>query len=374
MFEIVVFALSFIGLAIASFTDLKERIVPDKLNYFLVVAGLGIHAVGALVFNDAWFFVSSAVAAAAAFCFGWLLWKLGVWAGGDVKLLVGIAALNPFNPAVLGNVFGVWLPFSKPLGLPVFFVSVFVFSVFCMLPFGAVLGAKKLLEKKAELKKFLSESKRKSLRLVEIGFAASGLVKALGFFSLPAVVALPLLFVVEIFPKKTRIVAVALLAVFGLYSNAIGFVSDFVLVSLPLVALYFLLGLFLSSRRLLKESVRVSRLEEGMVPAATIVEQKGKVVFACGLETGKIIKHLKANNLQGLLDYLKGPDGRIVCSARRAAGLEEKEIAELKRLAQKGLIGKEIEVKLTAPFVPAVLLAYLLLNIVGDLLWNIVLA
>jgi preflagellin peptidase FlaK len=372
VFAITAFVFSLAGLLFASFTDFKERIVPDWLNYSLIVLGLALHGVWAIVAKDAWLFGASAAAAIAAFAFGWLLWKLGVWAGGDVKLLTGIAALNPFNYAVTGSLLGGLVPVAKPIGLPVFFLSLFVFSVFAMLPFGAALGVKKLLENKEEKKKFVAASVKRTARLLELGFVAMALAKALALVALPLWLALPLLFAVEFLPKKIRLVAVVALVAFGLLEKPLGFVESALLVALPLVALYFLLGLFFASRRLLKKKVKVAELEEGMVPCKTLVEQNGKIVAVAGLETAKIINHLKANNLQGLLDYLKGPQGRIVCSARKAAGLEKEEIVELKRLARNGAIGKEIDVKMTAPFVPAVLIGYLLLGLLGDLVWLVV--
>jgi len=63
------------------------------------------------------------------------------------------------------------------------------------------------------------------------------------------------------------------------------------------------------------------------------------------------------------------PKGKEIISSKSAAGLEEKQIAKLKELAKKGKIPDRLLVKESAPFVPAVLIAYIVLNIVGDVIW-----
>lgn len=90
------------------------------------------------------------------------------------------------------------------------------------------------------------------------------------------------------------------------------------------------------------------------------------------IEIKRIINYLATNKLQELKEYLQ-PSGRVIASSRKAMGLTEEQINELKELARKGKIEDNIEVKLSAPFVPAMLIAYLVLNAVGDALWALVL-
>lgn len=106
-------ALAIVFAAAASINDLKSRIIPDWLNYgSLVVAVAAALLAGRL---DA----SYAAFVAAAFAFSWLLYKLGVWAGGDVKFFTAISAwfglLKSTSPLLIVGAFTV----SAILALPV---------------------------------------------------------------------------------------------------------------------------------------------------------------------------------------------------------------------------------------------------------------
>ena len=65
--------------------------------------------------------------------------------------------------------------------------------------------------------------------------------------------------------------------------------------------------------------------------------------------------------------------GKIIASARNAGGVSEKEIVELKKLVKQGKLKNEICIKMSVPFVPAVLIAFIVLSIAGDILWNLML-
>ncbi len=67
------------------------------------------------------------------------------------------------------------------------------------------------------------------------------------------------------------------------------------------------------------------------------------------------------------------PKGKEIVSSRKARGVTPGEINELQKLVKEGKLEDKIELKLSAPFVPAILIAYLALNVCGDLLWNLVL-
>ena len=101
MFVYIAIIVSIIGLLIATYTDLKERIVPNKLNYSLAILGLIIFGGHSVIFNEPSFFLFSFIGMCWGFFFGWILWKIGIFAGGDVKLFMGLGALNPLTPALL---------------------------------------------------------------------------------------------------------------------------------------------------------------------------------------------------------------------------------------------------------------------------------
>ncbi len=110
------------GTAIGTYTDIKTRLVPDWTSYFMLAAGLGGNAILSLLSNSFWPILYSAAGAGAFFAAGYLLYRVGVWGGGDAKLLPALGSLLaystkiaiwPFlvsfwlNLLILGAIFGV---------------------------------------------------------------------------------------------------------------------------------------------------------------------------------------------------------------------------------------------------------------------------
>jgi Flp pilus assembly protein protease CpaA len=84
---------AFIGLIIASYTDLKKREVPDWLNFSLVGLGLGIRLLWSLITNDYSFIIAGVLGFVAFFLIALLMFYTGQWGGGDSKMIMGLGAL-----------------------------------------------------------------------------------------------------------------------------------------------------------------------------------------------------------------------------------------------------------------------------------------
>jgi prepilin peptidase CpaA len=91
--EILFFSLVLIALIIGSVTDLKTREVPDQLNYFLIVSGLGLRTVLAIIYSDPFVIIAGLIGFASMFALAMFLFYTGQWGGGDAKLLMGLGAM-----------------------------------------------------------------------------------------------------------------------------------------------------------------------------------------------------------------------------------------------------------------------------------------
>ncbi len=79
---------------------------------------------------DFWTAISGALGAAIAFVIGYLMWRIGGWAGGDVKLYTALGALLPFYPA----------PYVENVPYP-FPITILFNSVIAILPILLVYAA-----------------------------------------------------------------------------------------------------------------------------------------------------------------------------------------------------------------------------------------
>jgi len=145
-------SIAILGALIGTATDLKNRWVPDWVNYFMISVGLGGHAIVSFLQTSPWPLIYSAVAAGIFLAAGVGLVYTGLWGGGDAKMLVGFGALLPTTSLVQ-------TPWPFPLTV---LLNAFIF--------GAVLGILGALylafkNKEAFLKEFKKELKENKLVL-----------------------------------------------------------------------------------------------------------------------------------------------------------------------------------------------------------------
>ncbi|MDP6647852.1 MAG: A24 family peptidase [Candidatus Woesearchaeota archaeon] len=90
---IIPYAIAFLVLLIASYTDLKTREVPDWLNFSLIGTGFGINLLFSIIFFKINFILASLIGFAIFFAIAWVMFYAGQWGGGDSKILMGLGAL-----------------------------------------------------------------------------------------------------------------------------------------------------------------------------------------------------------------------------------------------------------------------------------------
>jgi len=369
MFVYVAIIISLIGLFIATYTDLKSRIVTNKLNFGLLAAGLIIFAAQSIYELSPWPIALSVFGACFGFGFAWVLWKIGVFAGGDVKLFMGLGALNAYTPALFT------IGLLKASFLPLFPISLFMYSLIAFLPYGMGMTVYKLYKNKPFQKKLFGEMKVRVKQWTHAAlFTASAYIllsvattSQLLTISWAPLIAIPAVIIWGFtgrYKKFITIIAVILAAISNWETLAISFIG----LELFVLIMYGSAKIMFSMRPLLSHEVLVSKLEEGMIPGKTLIWKGKKVEEAASLSVASIIKYARLHKINELLAPQK-----VIISATKARGLTNEEIAKLRGMVKKGLIGKSIPVKDSMPFVPTMLIGYVLCIILGDIFWTIIL-
>ena len=85
---------------IAAGFDIKKGIIPNKLTFSLFSFGIAINSFFSIFFNENSYVLNSIILSLATFVLSYILWKIKLWAGGDVKLLTAIAASISFSPVI----------------------------------------------------------------------------------------------------------------------------------------------------------------------------------------------------------------------------------------------------------------------------------
>ncbi|MFA5763762.1 MAG: prepilin peptidase [archaeon] len=357
MFFYISIILSLLGLGGATYTDLKERIVPNKLNFGMALTGLLLFGINSIWVGSLWPIMYSIFGLCTGFFFGWILWKLGVFAGGDVKLFMALGALNPFTPALLH--IGIFTSSSITL----FPITLFLHSLLAFLPYGLIIVIYKISKNKEFRTQMKKEMKTRILQGIHASIIIASIYTILFSFTNNYLIEAIIVFITLIIWNKleTKKFILTIILVLLASPQYIVLLQVFLGVAFTIVVIYGLAKLMFSIRPLLSKEISVSKLEEGMIPTTTLIMKGKKVVEKENLSLKHIIKALKNGNLNEMLE-----SKNEIISSNKARGLSIEELKEIKKLAQKGLIGKKIKIKDSMPFVPTMLIGYAISLIVGD--------
>jgi preflagellin peptidase FlaK len=277
-----------IGFLIASYFDLKYREIPPLLSYSLILFGLGGHALLSVLEQNTLFITQSALLCILCFFFAFSLYRLGIWAGGDVKLFAALGALLPmFNT----------LPMFPFFALTAGLLAVFPFAII-YLSFHFVKQKKIRQHVKHEFILWLKRAFIAPFYWVTSLFIA-------GFVGLHWTVAFAAAFPISLAMFKAKMYAIPIVAGFSLalfITQPFGFI--FTILGIFIISAIVFLGIasFRSLREhVLREEVKVSKLEEGMIPVVTSrLEKPGITKLARGL-TNNEIKKLRQGNVKTIV-------------------------------------------------------------------------
>jgi len=343
MFAGAYFFFSLIGLSVATFTDIKNRIVSDKLTLSLAVLGLFLKALESFTAQSLEPLLYSIAAAAIAFAFAYLLWRLGVWAGGDVKLITALAFLNPVNYNFLGQALAANTGIFTSIALPIFPITLTLYSAMMVFPMGIMMSVSAGIKHREVLKKAFKKTFEKGKSLIGFALLVSGLKLLLAFFSVQDFYILPALIALAFLPKKFRKYSVIVFTLAGIILSAQEFAVNSIVVALPLLLIYAFWNFYSESREYaFREKISTARLEEGMIPDRFVVERGNKTFFVEGPSMRKVIKQLMDNKLENAMHEFR-IDGKVIAGPRQAGGLTVEQAEMLKALAEAENRASDIE-------------------------------
>lgn len=336
-------AVAFTYFALACAWDLKQRIVPDWLNFAATAAAFCSAALAGVLSLE---FVAGV---AAAFSLAFLLYKIGVWGGGDAKFFTGATAF-----------FLVVVPSAGWTGFAVFFAD----SVFAAVPAALFLHAKDLWRLRRELAGFAVPALRSAAKTGLLGAAAGtafvSASNALTQFLSPWT-AYAVVFVAALaapFPLWAAGIVFAAAALLDWQKTAALFAAAF---AVGFAAFYCVKAFRVVSSKVLRRTVEASEWREGMIPAHTIVLRDGRAVVVEGPSLAAVVKAARKLDVKQLLALLAPASGRVLVDCRKARGLTQAEIKELKAAGVTSL-----EVKESMAFAPVLVAGW-----VAAALWGL---
>lgn len=354
----------------ASYSDIKRGIIPNKLTFPLIGVGIVLNGIYFWWLGDLVYLVSAIIVTAIIFALGYAFWKLGAWAGGDVKLFTALAALLPFSITLLSyNIGGQTLPYFA--NYP-FAFTIIINSILATLPFLIIYLFYIVLKEKRHLLSELGEPVKEYKKNMVLALVVSSAVTITIFLTqyppfqlvIVAFISMYLLsMVISKLPNRIKAVLVSVVTVYAMYTNFPVSVSGIVIIFIS-ITIIGIIRKFLTTinREALQDDLKFSDLKEGMILAHNLYERDGKVYFDDKSFLSKFSKAAKTGDISNLT----APKGKLLVGAL-AAGLTESDLEILNKLLNEKKIEDKFRTKKGVPFAPAILLGLLISLFIGDM-------
>ncbi|MDY9922374.1 A24 family peptidase C-terminal domain-containing protein [Methanobacterium sp.] len=355
----------------ASYSDLKRGIIPNKLTFPLIAIGLILNGIYAFMLGELWIIIVCLVVTGVIFALGYLFWKMGAWAGGDVKLFTALAALIPFNPILISyEVFQVPFPVE---GIYPFPLTVIINSILSILPFLLIYVFYVVAKNKPHLMSELTspvKDYRKNIVLTLVITSAVNITflitQQVGFQII--IISLILIYILSLLisklPNQVKAVVVSLITVAALFYNFKITIISVIVLFISIIIIEIVRKLLTSvSREALQDDIPLDELQEGMIPAYNLYQRDNDEVLVDDKSfTDKMKDSFKTRDPS----ILTAPPGKRLVGTL-AAGLSNEDIQLLKQLHQDGKISNKFRVKKGVPFAPSILIGLIISLFIGDL-------
>jgi archaeal preflagellin peptidase FlaK len=355
----------------ASYSDLKRGIIPNKLTFPLIAIGIILNGIYAFTIGNIWFIIICAVVTGVIFALGYLFWKMGAWAGGDVKLFTALAALVPFNPILISyQVFQVPFPV---IGIYPFPLTVIINSILSILPFLLIYVFYVVVKTKPHLiDELISPVKTDYKKNIVLTLVITSAVTLAYFISQQLRIQLIIIILILIYllslvisklPNYVKAVLVSVVTAAAIFYNPKITIISIVVLFISIIIIEIIKKLLTTvSKEALQDEYPLKELKEGMIPAYNLYQRDDKVYVDDKSFTDKIKDSFKTRDLS----ILTAPPGKRLVGTL-AAGLSTDDINLLKQLHHEGKISSKFRVKKGVPFAPSILIGLLISLFIGDL-------
>lgn len=362
----------------ASYTDFKRGIIPNKLTLPLIVVGLILNGIYAILIDNLLLIISATIITGVIFALGYLFWKMGAWAGGDVKLFTALAALLAIYPPIINyNILNYQMPFYATYPFP---FTLVINSILSMLPFLLIYVVYIGFKRKPKVLKELTEPVREykknlvsALIVSSAAYIAVFIILHLPFRNLIMIFILIVILsaVITKLPRLIKAAVISIAMILSLIQNLEVTIYGFIILFIIITATAIIKKLLTkANKEALQDDYKISELEKGMISAHNLYQKGDEIYYDDQGFFDKIREAIKT----GDLFLMTAPKGKLLVGTL-AAGLEDKDIELLKKLSQEGKISDTYKVKKGVPFAPSILIGLLISLFIGDLviiLFNIV--
>jgi len=370
IFNFLIFFTLLIFIILCTYFDLKKRIIPNKLIFIFLILFLCLFLIKLVLFFSFSLLCNTFLSVTITFVVFYLLWEFGVIAGGDLKFFLVVSILLPFNLSIFSNFFNIGLDLTL-LKYPIFTIFLLFSSFLMMLPYILVFSIIKLFTKKNLIyfkRSFFTKNNFENLFLSTLSlFLVSIIVSffALSFNLIFLFIFSFILFNLIILLKNKNHNSFICFLIFSfsvliileiILKKPFLMFGDLGLIFVINISVSFLLFLIkFTKENILTTPISISHLQEGIVLSKNYYfnKQTNKLT----VENTSFVNQFK--RLVAGTYYLN-----LKIDSNKAGGLNKEDIAFLNTMYENNLIGNKVFVKKTLPFMPVVLMTFIVLNFI----------
>ena len=359
----------------ASYTDFKDGIIQNKLTFPLIAIGIILNGIYVFTTSNILLFIECVIVTGIIFILGYVFWKMGAWAGGDVKLFTGLAALIPFYaipfyPTLVSyQILGLQFPLVGTYPFP---FTLIVNSILAILPFLLIYVIYIAVKTKpyliGELLSPIKEYKKNIVLTMVVISAVTITFNLTKQFDIQIILVSLILIsllslIISKIPNTIKAVLVSLVTVYALITNLYVTLTGIVIIFISIVLIEIIKKLLTSvSKEALQDDYNIEDLKEGMISTYNIYEKDNEIVIGDKSFTTRIKEAINT----GDLSLINPPRGKVIISSM-AAGLTQEDINLLKELNIKNKISNTLKIKKGVPFAPSILIGLIISLFLGDL-------
>ncbi|MBM4241330.1 MAG: hypothetical protein FJ150_06700 [Euryarchaeota archaeon] len=354
----------------AGYSDITRGIIPNKLTFPLIGLGIVLNGIYAFISNDPYFLIKCIIYTSIIFALGYAFWRLGAWAGGDVKLFTALSALIPFYPSLVTyNLFNVNFPVVAAYPFP---FTLIINSILSILPFlliyviYIVLKYKKHLRN--ELFKPITEVKKNLVLTLAVTSSVTITLIITQYFTYQVIiVSLILIYLLSLviskLPNRIKAIIISAVTVYALYKNFEITVSGIILVLISITLFEVIKKLLTTvNKEALQDDFEIKDLKEGMIPAYNMYKIDDEIYF----DDKGFFQKAKEAIKRGNLTSMGVPKGKLLIGSM-AAGLTNEDLKLLENLLKTGKINDRFKIKKGVPFAPSIFIGLVISIFIGDL-------
>lgn len=345
------------GVVIASISDYRTLTISNRLTFFMFISGLALGTVFYLnvdIFCLAYYYLSVLL----VFIFVYVLWTLGLWAGGDVKLLTAMSTLLCVDYLDILPTFSLYGYVFPYYGGTVFIptVSVIVNSVLSVVPIIVIIILYEIIKNKPHLMKDIFTTDdlinvATALNIFGIYFIINN---TFHIDNIMVNIAL-LLFVsyaVNAISKRLKHIVIPLSVIIIILNVIHNSISLYLMETIIITGIVLIKNVLKNDllKQVLSHKVAIDELSESMILSYSLVKFNEEYFF----------------DKRGMKERFVERDDYEVVIAQKARGLTDKDIDLLKRLYDENRIDDEVLIKHSVAFAPFILCGLIVTLTVGN--------